>query len=106
MNNNLAALLFGECSIAAKAVPVVDAGSSSPENRIIAWINSNPPDLPDPQNDCAACGEFIPIYDSGWVYLADGALIHYSGKHGTKCLAAWQKKRRDAALASEILRDE
>ncbi|MDA1029712.1 MAG: hypothetical protein O3B41_11770 [Bacteroidetes bacterium] len=67
------------------------------EGKIVAWINANPPDLPDAQNHCAACGEFIPVYDTGWVILGDGALIHYSGKHGKTCWDAWRRKRREEA---------
>lgn len=67
------------------------------EGKIVAWINANPPDLPDAQNHCAACGEFIPVYDTGWVVLGDGALIHYSGKHGKTCWDAWSRKRRNEA---------
>ena len=67
------------------------------ENKIVAWINANPPNLPDAQNHCAACGEFIPVYDTGWVILGDGALIHYSGKHGKTCWDAWMSKRRKEA---------
>ncbi len=67
------------------------------ESKIIAWINANPPDLPEHQNDCAACGEYIHVYDTGWVCLGDGALIHYSGKHGKTCFDSWHQTRRDAA---------
>ena len=69
----------------------------STETNIIAWINSHPPDLPDAQNHCAACGEFIEVYDVYWIYLADGALIHYSGKYDNKCWKRWQKIRLDNA---------
>tara|TARA_B110000046_G_scaffold161704_1_gene175554 strand:+ start:649 stop:831 length:183 start_codon:yes stop_codon:yes gene_type:complete len=51
--------------------------------------------LPKVQNNCAACGDFIPVYD--WVILGDGALIHYSGKHGKTCWDAWMSKRRKEA---------
>ena len=95
MASNLAALLFGD----AKEEKWLDQ-SSSYEDQIVAWINSNPPNLPEPQNNCAACGEFIPVYDTGWVILGDGALIHYSGKHGKTCWEAWKTKRREIAQAA------
>jgi hypothetical protein len=102
-----------KCDIRATSTPVKENKSPSraqvtngtlsesvSEPRIIAWINSNPPDLPDVQNNCAACGEFIPVYDTGWVILGDRSLIHYSGKYGLKCWKAWKAKRRTDALAS------
>jgi hypothetical protein len=64
---------------------------------VIAWINANPPDLPMHQNHCAACGEYIPVYDTGWVYLGDGALIHHGGERGRDCFDRWQDMRRDEA---------
>jgi len=48
-------------------------------------IDSRPPKLPSVQNHCAGCGEFIPVYDTNWVHLADGTLIHHGGPHGDKC---------------------
>jgi len=74
-----------------------DLIGGSVEANVIAWINSNPPDLPEAQNHCAACGEFIEVYDVHWVCLSDGALIHYSGKYGKVCWGRWQKMRRDDA---------
>ena len=71
-----------------------------PKMKIVAWINSNPPELPEIQNHCAACGAFIPVYDTGWIYLADGALIHYSGEHGLTCWEEWKKMRSEAARAA------
>lgn len=83
-------------------VPIVtivtpDLVRDSVEANVIAWINSHPPDLPETQNHCAACGEFIEVYDIHWVCLGDGALIHYSGKYGKVCWGRWQKMRRDEA---------
>jgi hypothetical protein len=68
------------------------------EKKVIAWINSNPPDLPEHQNNCAACGGYIPVHDTGWVILGDGALIHYSGKHGQVCWKRWHRTRRSEAI--------
>jgi hypothetical protein len=48
-------------------------------------IDSHPAKLPSVQNHCAGCGEFIPVYDTNWVHLADGTLIHNGGPHGDKC---------------------
>lgn len=70
------------------------------EAGVVAWINANPPELPEVQNHCAACGESILFNDTGWVCLADGALIHYSGSHGLTCWEAWKKKRRETAHAA------
>jgi hypothetical protein len=67
------------------------------EAEIIAWINHHPPDIPATQSRCAACDELISANDNGWVYLGDGALIHYSGKHGKDCWRRWSQKRRDVA---------
>jgi hypothetical protein len=67
------------------------------EANIIAWINNHPPDLPLSQNHCAACGEYIEVYDTHWVHLGDGALIHYSGKYGKDCWERWQEIRRNNA---------
>jgi hypothetical protein len=66
--------------------------------KTIAWINANPPDLPMHQNHCAACGEYIPVYDTGWVYLGDGALVHHGGERGRECFDRWQVLRRAEAL--------
>jgi len=71
--------------------------SDNSDAKVVAWINSHPPDLPDAQNHCAACGEYIEVYDVHWIYLADGALIHYSGKYDNKCWKRWQEIRRDNA---------
>jgi hypothetical protein len=68
---------------------------------IVAWINSNPPNLPESQNNCAACGELIPVYETGWVYLGDGALIHHGGETGDACWKRWQRMRR--VLARKVL---
>jgi hypothetical protein len=72
---------------------------SEREKSIPGWINANPPELPEHQNSCAACGVYIPVYDTGWVILGDGALIHYGDKHGTDCWERWRQKRRDEALS-------
>lgn len=104
MATNLATLLFGDASDAV----VVDGNDISvgdvqnAEDCVVAWINANPPVLPEVQNHCAACGEFIPVHESGWVFLGDGALIHYSGKHGLGCWEVWKEKRRDAAMAEMV----
>lgn len=82
-------------SDAAPTVQTVTADIS--EKKVVAWINSHPPDLPIDQNNCAACGEYIHVYDTGWVCLGDGALIHYSDKHGKTCFDSWHQTRRDAA---------
>jgi hypothetical protein len=78
----------------ATALTVQTVAADTSEKAVIASINSNPPNLPNDQNHCAACGEFIQVYDTGWVILADGALIHYSGKHGMECWEQWQRERR------------
>lgn len=67
------------------------------DTAVIAWINANPPDLPMHQNHCAACSAFIPVYDTGWVYLGDGVLIHHGGEHGRECFDRWQDMRREEA---------
>ncbi len=61
---------------------------------VAAWINTHPPELPEHQNNCAACGEFIPVYDVGWVILGDGALVHI------KCRDRWSEMRRGSAKQS------
>ena len=92
MTSNLASLLFGDAS-------VEEVGEAFNNNdKVTAWINANPPDLPEHQNNCAACGEHIPVYDTGWVCLGDGALIHYSGKHGQVCWKRWHRMRRGEAI--------
>ena len=76
-----------------------DLNDTRLDARVTAWCNANPPELPVSQNHCAACGEFIPVYENGWVYLADGALIHY-GKPPTRCcFDEWQTIRRAAGCA-------
>ena len=77
-----------------------DQSEDTEEGKVIAWLNANPPDFPAAQNNCAACGEFIPVYDTGWFYLGDGALIHYSGKYGLGCWEVWKSKRRETAQAA------
>ena len=91
---------------------ITQVEESAPEERwppseaiVIAWINSNPPDLPDPQNNCAACGLPILVIDAGWVYLADGAMIHYSGKHEKICWERWLKMRRSEAMQALAFSD-
>jgi len=91
MTNDLASLLFGDA-----AVEGVEQTSDG-DNNIIAWFNANPPDLPKHQNSCAACGKHIPVHDTDWVILGDGALVHYSGKHGQVCWKHWQQIRNDEA---------
>lgn len=81
-------------------IVTTDQPEETEEGKIIAWINSNPPSLPEVQNDCAACDEFILAYDTCWVILGDGALIHYSGKHGLGCWEAWKSKKRETAQAA------
>ena len=94
---NLASLLFGDGCLEAKPVADGYIATEPYENTVIAWINSHPPDLPLSQNHCAACGEYIEVYNTLWVYLGDGALIHYSGKYDKVCWEKWQKIRRDNA---------
>jgi hypothetical protein len=91
MSSNLASLLFGDAA--------VEGVGQSPDgdNKVITWINANPPDLPKHQNNCAACDAYIPVYDTGWVILGDGALIHYSGQHGKTCWDRWHQMRHDEA---------
>jgi hypothetical protein len=48
-------------------------------------IDMRPAKLPSVQNHCAGCGKYIPVYDTNWIHLADGALIHNGGPHGDKC---------------------
>ena len=91
MTGNLASLLFGDAT-----VEEVEQASDG-DNKVIAWINANPPDLPKHQNNCAACGKHIPVHDTDWVILGDGALIHYSGKHGKTCVDQWQEICRGKA---------
>jgi len=59
------------------------------ERKVIAWINAHPPDLPLHQNNCAVCGEFIPVDETGWIILGDGALIH------RKCWDRWHRLQRE-----------
>ena len=102
MATNLAILLFGDATAAADNIRsggIADEKQDK-ENSIIAWINANPPDLPEAQNNCAACGEFIPVYDTSWVFLGDGALIHYSGKYGLGCWEVWKSIKRETAQAA------
>ncbi len=82
--------------VTAPTIETVVAADTS-EKKVIAWINSHPPDLPNDQNHCAACGEFIQVYDIGWVILGDGALVHHGGKHGDACHKKWARMRRDEA---------
>lgn len=95
MTRDMASLLFGESEEDLSLVNSVSVGDK--ETSVIAWINSNPPCLPDHQNNCAACGIYIEVYDTGRVYLGDGALIHYGGKNGKVCWELWQQMRRDEA---------
>jgi hypothetical protein len=95
MIRNLAALILGEPEDRTGDEPRPVAVS---DHTVIAWINANPPDLPMHQNHCAACGEYIPVYDTGWVYLGDGALVHHGGERGRECLDRWQVLRRAEAL--------
>jgi hypothetical protein len=89
MTSNLASLLFGDAS-------VEEVGEAfDNDDKVTAWINANPPDVPEHQNNCAACGGYIPVHETGWVILGDGALIHYSGNHGMECWEQWQRKRRE-----------
>jgi hypothetical protein len=91
---NLATLLFGDVAKRAND----GCGVSEPDERtVVAWINSHPPVPPKDKNHCAACGEYIEVYNTNWVYLGDGALIHYSGKYGKVCWDQWQEMRRDEA---------
>jgi hypothetical protein len=97
MTSNLASLLFGDAS-------VEEVGEAFDSNdKVIAWINANPPDLPEHQNNCTACGGYIHVYDTHWVILGDGALIHYSGKHGKGCLEWWQRKRREECSLRSVV---
>lgn len=98
MTQDLASLLFGEHG--EEVVPAKVVRADDTETEIIAWINANPPDMPEHQNNCAACGEYIPVYDTGWVCLGDGALIHYGGKHGKKCFKNWHQMRREMAQSA------
>ena len=95
MTSNLASLLFGVPGVEAKSTDADNGGDT--ECKVVAWINSNRPDLPEHQNNCAACGEYIQVYDTHWVILGDGALIHYSGKHGKTCVDQWQEICRGKA---------
>jgi hypothetical protein len=99
MTSDLASLLFGGVCDATENPSVKNVAdvAADPDDLIIAWKLANLPDLPDAQNNCAACGIFIPVYDTGWVILGDKALIHYSGKHGKTCWDAWMSKRRKEA---------
>lgn len=96
MTRNLAALIFGDQRTTPPPVER-DQGGMQEESKVVAWINRHPPDLPDVQNYCAACGEFIPVYDTNWVHLADGAFIHHGGKHGRSCFNRWRQMRREKA---------
>jgi hypothetical protein len=91
MTSDLASLLFGDAAV--EGVEQTSNGG----NNVIAWINANPPDLPKHQNSCAACGKYIPVHDTDWVILGDGALVHYSGKHGQVCWEHWQQIRNNEA---------
>jgi hypothetical protein len=94
MIRDLAALILGEPEDRNGDQPRPVAVS---DHTVIAWINANPPDLPIHQNQCAACGEFIQVYDPGWVNLGDGALIHHGGERGQDCFDRWQNIRREEA---------
>ncbi|MZR29659.1 hypothetical protein [Sneathiella litorea] len=96
-SENTEPLDTGEIEKRATKITIVTPDNA--EAKIIAWINSHPPGLPIVQNNCAECGEFTPVYDTGWVILGDGALIHYSGKHGKKCWKAWRRKRSNEAMS-------
>lgn len=103
MTRDLAELLFGEDSAAEETATVADFDDDSfptddAVDNVVAWINSNPPSLPDAQNHCAACGKFIEVYNTDWVYLADEALIHHGGKLGRACFDRWRQLRREEAL--------
>jgi hypothetical protein len=89
----------GEPIVPFVTIVTADTQQSDLETKILVWINNNPPNLPIVQKNCVECGEFIPVYDTGWVILCDGALTHYSGKHGDKCWKAWSQKRRNEAKA-------
>ena len=95
MTRDMASLLFGENDEVVGPVDAVVVGDK--ETHVIAWINANQPDLPEHQNNCAACGVYIEVHDTGWVILGDGALIHYSGKHGQVCWKRWLQIRNAEA---------
>jgi hypothetical protein len=48
-------------------------------------VEGQPSAVSTAQNRCAGCGVFIPVYDTNWVHLADGTLVHHGGPHGDKC---------------------
>ena len=77
-------------------VPIV---TNVTEVDVVNWINANPPSLPRIQNHCAACGEYIHVYDQYWVILGDGALIHHGGHRRITCSRLWSAKRRQDARA-------
>ena len=101
MTSNLASLLFGVPGVEAKSTDADNGGDT--ECKVVAWINANPPDLPKHQNNCAACGKHIPVHDTDWVILGDGALIHYSGQHGRSCWDRWHQMRREEAAYKTLM---
>lgn len=67
------------------------------------WMNSNPPDLPENQGNCAGCGGEVNFQQNDWRYLGDGALVHYGLGYGLDCCERWQEERMEEA--SRALRE-